>query len=374
MQTIRAIAFQNPWAVAIAVAICISALATQQAEAQGPDETKIILLQSKPRANAIVKSAGQSDNPRARLAGLEAAEHAPDLALDLARTGLSDENPAVRFAALVTIGKLKLTDLSDAAMDLIRDENESVRAAALFAAKRCGKDVDLSPLGGMLANGSAGARANAAMLIGQLGDPQAIDMLRDMAAAPMTRVSPAERTWVRLQYAEAMIRLDPDDAKVLGAIRASVFSNLDDVRILSIQILGEVGDQTVLGGLAHIIKRDNPIQVKVAAAQSLVRMGDDQAATFLIKASAYDEAQLSKELKDYLKNNEVAGPEVQVIRELIADDTARARAAAEVRAQAAVGLGYVDSKAAAKRLSALLEDPDPIARIAAASAILRASR
>ena len=372
MATIRAAISRYGWVMALA--FCLAATVTNKADAQGADETKILLLQSKPKAYAVVEAAGKSENPRARLAALEAAQHAPDLAFDLARNGLSDENPAVRFAALVTIGKLELKDLSDAAMDLMRDDNESVRAAALFAAKRCGKDVNLSPLAGMLANGSAGARANAAMLIGQLGDTQAVDMLRDMAAAPMTRVSPAERTWVRLQYAEAMIRLDPDDAEVLGTIRASVYSNLDDVRILAIQILGEVGDESVQGGLSHIIKRDNPIQVKIAAAQSLVRMGDKQPGTVLIKAAGYDERQLRKDLKDYLDNADAAGPEARAIRDLLADHKARARAAAEVRAQAAVGLGFVDSKAAAQRLADLLNDSDPIVRIASASAILRASR
>lgn len=358
----------------LALALCLCTIAPGAARAQGPDETRILLLQAKPKAQAIIKAAGQSDDPRVRLAAIEGAQHAPDVAFDLARDGLTDENPAVRFASLVMIGKLKLSDLSDAAEDLTRDKNESVRAAALFAVSRCGKDVNLSPLAGMLANGSSGARANAAMLIGQLGEPQAVDMLRDMADKPMPRVSSAERTWVRLQYAEAMIRLAPDDAEVLGAIRAAVYSNLDDVRVLAIQILGEVGDRSVQGGLAHIIKRDNPIQVKIAAAQSLVRMGDTRAADVLIKASNYDDKMLRKDLQGFLKQTGGQGPEAGVIRDLLADEESRARAAAEVRAQAAIGLGYVDSKAAAQRLIALLNDSDLIVKVAAASAILRASR
>lgn len=358
----------------LASALCLCTLAPHHVHAQAPDETRILLLQAKPKAQAIIKASGKSENPRARLGALEAAQHAPDIAYELARDGLADENPAVRFAALVTIGKLELKDLSAAAIDLTRDENKSVRAAALFAAKRCGKEVDLSPLGGMLANGSAGDRANAAMLIGQLGDPQAIDMLRDMAAKPMPRVSPAKRSSVRLQFAEAMIRLDPDDDEVLGAIRAAVYSSLADVRVLAIQILGEVGDRTVQGGLAHIINRDNPIQVKIAAAQSLVRMGDKRAGDVLLKASAYDDRLLQNDLQDFLKKTDAAGPEAQAIRDLLTNDQRRARMAAEVRAQAAIGLGYVDSQAAAKRLAALLDDPDPIAQVAAASAILRASR
>lgn len=358
--------------VALAMGACV--FTPSSAFAQDSNEAKILLLQSKPKAYAIVRAAGQSENPRERLAALEAVQFAPDVAFELVRKGLGDENPAVRFAALVTVGKLQLDALGDAAVDLMRDENESVRAAALFAAKRCGKEVDLSPLGGMLANGSSSARANAAMLIGQLGDPQAVDMLRDMAANPMPRVSSAQRTWVRLQFAEAMIRLAPDDAEVLGSIRAAVYSNLDDVRVLAIQILGEVGDRSVQGGLAHIIKRDNPIQVKIAAAQSLVRMGDRRAAQVLMDATQYDERQLRKDLTEYVNKNPTQGPEAQAIRDLLADEKSRQRAAAEVRAQAAVALGYVASEPAAKRLADLLEDADPIVRVAAASAILRALR
>lgn len=371
MATIRAAG--RLW-VGVLMAATVCAFAPMQAAAQAPDEAKIILIQTKPKAKSIVESAGTSKDPRVRMAALEAAEHAPEAAFDLARSGLGDENPAVRFAALVTIGKLELTDLAAAAMDLTRDENESVRAAALFAAKRCGKDVDLSPLGGMLANGSSGARANAAMLIGQLGDVQALDMLREMAAQPMTRVSPAKRSIVRLQYAEAMIRLNPNDDEVLGAIRASVYSNLDDVRVLAIQILGEVGDRSVMGGLAHIIKRDNPIQVKLAAAQSLVQMGDQQKGTVLIDGSRYSEDQLRDDLRDFMQKSGVSGPEAEEIRDILSNDQRRAQLAAEVRAQAAIGLGYVDSKAAAQRLSDLLDDPAQIVRVAAASAILRASR
>jgi len=373
METIRCAAGRGWKTVALVLGL-MAALMSQDANAQGPDEARIALLQVKPKAYATIEEAGRSDSARIRLAALEATEHAPDAAFEMARNGLGDENAAVRFGALVTVGKLKITDLLDAANDLMRDENESVRAAAIYAAMRCGKNVDLSPLGGMLASGRTSSRANAAMLIGQLGDKQAIEMLREMAALPMPRVAPSERTWVRLQFAEAMIRLDPDDAEVLGTIRAAVYSNLDDVRVLSIQILGEIGDRSVQGGLAHITKRDNPIQVKVAAAQSLLRLGDDQGLPTLIKTTQYGERELRKDLEGYLRKNQVAGPEAQAIRELLDDPKERTRAAAEVRAQAAMALGFADSKAAAERLAKLLDDPSEVVRVAAATALLRASR
>lgn len=338
------------------------------------EDARFILLQAKPRAYAIVEAGGRHEQARVRLAALEAAQYAPDAARDLARMGLGDENPAVRFAALVTIGKAQLRGLAEAASDLQQDENESVRAAAIFALKRCGREVDLSPLASMLTSGDAGARANAAMLIGQLGDVQAIGMLRESAGSPMPRVAPAERTWVRLQFAEAMIRLDPNDPEVLGTIRAGMYSNLDDVRVLSMQILGEIQDNSVHGGLAHIATRDNPIQIKIAAAQALARIGDRQGQPILLDGSAYTEQELEEELERYARRTGGSGAEAKVIRELLNDKALRERAAAEVRAQAAVALGWIETKKSARRLDKLLDDGDPIVQVAAASAVLRATR
>lgn len=367
-------------ACGLTLGFAIPATATATANVQAAETTsavndvRIALLQAKPRAYAIVEASGRSDQSRVRLAAIEAAMYAPDAAVDLVRAGLTDENPAVRFASLVTIGRLELKSLAPAALDLLQDENASVRAAALFAGKRCGQEVDLSPLGAMLASANGSTRANAAMLIGHLGDTQAVPMLREMANLPMPRALPAERTWVRLQFAEAMIRLDPNDDAVLGSIRASMFSNLNDVRVLAIQILGEVSDQSVLGGLSHIAKRDNPIQVKIAAAQSMLKMGDAQGLGLLLKATRYDAKTMRRDLTGFLRKAERGGDEARAITAILRDPAEQARMAAEVRAQAARALGDADSQAAADRLSQLLDDPSPIVQVASAAAVLRATR
>ena len=369
-------------ACAVGVAVLAGLPAQAQAQDRDPlldpinkvDESRFLLLQAKPRAYAIVEAAGRSDSARVRLAALEAAEHAPDAALGLVRSGLTDENPAVRFAALVTIGKLQLNDLSQAAIDLMRDDNPSVRAAAIFAAKRCGRDINLTPLAQMLASGDGSVRANAAMLIGQLGDREAIVMLREMATQPMPRAVPAERTWVRLQFAEAMIRLDPDDEEVLGSIRAAMYSNLEDVRVLAIQILGEVSDQSVLGGLSHIVKSKNPIQVRIAAAQSMLKMGDAQALPALLKATRYDEKTLKRDLSSFLRKADKGGEEARAIGAILKDPAEQQRLAGEVRAQAARALGWAKNASSVSRLTELMDDPAPIVQVAAAAAVLRASR
>lgn len=359
----------------VAAGVAVPAQAQPDVAPAPANDLRIQLLQAKPRAYAVIEATAGHKNPRVRLAGLEAAQHAPDAADDLALRGLTDDNPAVRFAALVTVGKLKINRLADAAVDLMGDEDESVRAAAMFAAKRCGRNIDLSPLGRMLASDNPGSRANAAMLIGQLGDRQAMDMLREMVGAPMPRVSPAERAWVRLQFAEAMIRLDPNDAEVLASVRAAMFTNLEDVRVLSIQILADAGDQTIRDAVANFIKKDNPIQVKIASAEALVRMGNNRPVGLLMDAAAYDSDTVRKDLEGFLRTPGVAGsPEGRAVRDLLDDPKALSRAAAEVRAQAAVALGWVESTDAVNRLVELMDDSDPIVSVAAASAVLRASR
>jgi len=387
MQRIRPNNHKRPMrgtACALTLGVMLTVLSTLgvglPASAQASDgaapsnEARILLLQAKPKAYGIIEAAGRSDRARDRLAALEAAQHAPDAAVDLARDGLTDENPAVRFAALVTIGKLKLNDLALAAVDLMKDDNPSVRAAAIFAAKRCGRDVNLTPLAQLLASGDASARANAAMLVGQLGDPQALGMLREMADAPMPRVLPAQRTWVRLQFAEAMIRLDPENDKVLGSIRAGMYSTLDEVRVLAIQILGEAGDKSILGGLAHIAQQNNPIHVKIAAAQSMLQMGDTQGVPILMKATRYDVEALRTELTRFLRNMDQNSEEARSVRALLDSPDQQARVAGEVRAQAARALGWSRSEASARRLTELLADPQPIVRVAASAAVLRAAQ
>lgn len=346
----------------------------QGTDTPASNEARIMLLQAKPRAYSVVEAGGRSDQPRVRLASIEAAEFATDAAEDLARNGLTDENPAVRFGALVIVGKLKLTNLAQAAMDLTQDENASVRAAAIFAAKRCGKQVDLTQLAQLMANGSVSVRANAAMLVGQLGDPGALPMLREMAAMPMPRALPAQRTWVRLQFAEAMVRLNPDDAEVLGTIRAGMYSTLDEVRVLAIQILGETGNKTTLGAMAHIVSQENPIHVRIAAAQALLQMGDDQGLPTLLKATRYDTEALQKDLRSFLRRADDKSNQALAIEELLDDPEQQVIVASEVRAQAARALGWSNSKASAERLAALMDDPQPIVRVAAAAAVLRAAR
>lgn len=355
-------------------ALCLSfamglGLAALPAQAQPGTVTQ----PTRARAAEVILDASRSENPRLRLAALEAASAAPHQALPLAQLALADENPAVRFGALVTIGKLQLEGLGQAAIDLVEDPDPSVRAAALFAAQRCGRQVDLSPLAQMLGSDRPALRGNAAMLLGLLGDPGAKPMLQEMASAPMRRVSPDQREWVRLQFAEAMVRLDPTDDEIMDAVRASVYSSYEDIRVLGIQIVGDAQDRAMQDWLGQLLRVSEPVQVRIAAAKALAQMGQTTGKKVLMQTSAYSGDDVRRDVQAFLNDNRGGqGEAFQAMQQLLNDPVTQAQVAGEIRAQAAFGLGELGDAETVGRLEAMLADPEPIARLAAAGALLRA--
>ncbi|MEM9414093.1 MAG: hypothetical protein AAGA29_01280 [Planctomycetota bacterium] len=343
-------------------------------QAESPRDA--VLAEAREQALQVVHDASRSDDPRERAAAIEAIQPVPDRAQTMVLLALEDDNPGVRFAALVTIGQLEIEGLGPAALDLANDENLSVRGAAVFAAHRCGQDVgeQLSLLPRMLGSQQPSIRGNAVMLLGLLGDESAVPMIQEMAALPMPRVDPAERIWLQLQFAEALLRLDPDNEEMLGVLRSSVFSTIDDVRVLAIRVVGEVGDRSMIGALESLVGDDSdPIQIRIAGGRALAQLGSANGRAILMAGASYSSADVLQDARDYLRsqrNNN--GREAELMRQLVEDTTLQAAIAADVRAQSAFGLGEMDDLASARQLAAMLDDPHPIVRLAAAAAVLDA--
>ncbi len=120
--------------VLVGVLACVST--AWGAETPTVDE---LMREAEPRALQVILDATNSEEAELRANAVEAAQAMPGRALPIAQIALEDPNAAVRFTALVTIGKLGLEPLGDASLRMTRDSQPFVRAAALYAAKRCGK-------------------------------------------------------------------------------------------------------------------------------------------------------------------------------------------------------------------------------------------
>ena len=295
------------------------------------------------QAIALLLHAAQSPHPEVRANAVEGLALTPARLKPILPAVLSDDNLGVRAVGAMAVGKARLTGSLAHVRPLVYDREPIVKAAAVFALRRCGDtgpDADPTPIGALLWDDSPSTRAHGAYLLGELRDPSALPMLNDSLRLRLARAPQAELRTLELQIAEARVKLGDESA--LHPIRAALYpSRPDDLEAtaLAAQIIGEVNDRRSIDQLVYLTARLDetgrlmPPEVRLAAAASLAKLGLPRGA-FLAEEFLSD-----------------PGP--------------------GIRAQAALLLGAIGHEDGLKHLRGLLEDPDPRVRVAAAAAILR---
>ena len=203
----------------------------------------------------LLQGFARSDNALMRANAIEGMSPAPARCETLVRAGLADDNLGVRYAAALTVGRLKLKNSAPMVRPLLSDADPSVRAAAVFAMVRTGNNVEQTELSSLLMNGDARARSNAAFILGELGNKSAVPMLRDAARQPMPPDSPIAVRLFRLQLAEALVKLG--DKTASDTIEAALYpSSREDFEaaVLAAQIIGEVKIEKAAGQLVNLIE------------------------------------------------------------------------------------------------------------------------
>lgn len=295
-------------------------------------------------ARALLRQAIESPLPQLRAHAVEAATGEgrtgdPALATEFLQRGLVDANRGVRFVSAMKVGLLATCGESMLVEPLLRDESESVQAAAIFALMRCGRQVDPSPLARMLASDDPEVRGNAALVLGELGNPTALPMLRQAAGRGMLTVNPARVRIVELQIAEAQVKLG--DLTAADPIRAALFAppQQSEFAALACQIVGRVGDHAATAALERLIDATGddgrPPEVRLAAASALAQL------------------------------RPVREQDAAMAEEMLFSDIP------PVRAQAAITLARMGRTPAIPAVQRLLSDGDPVVQVAAAGAILR---
>ena len=102
------------------------------------------------RALDMLTSMVQDKDPQLRANAIEAMSVTPVRLESLLGPALRDENPGVRSTAAQMIGKAQLRNSVAAVRPLLNDSSPFPRASAIYALKRCGENVDLTPLGQLL--------------------------------------------------------------------------------------------------------------------------------------------------------------------------------------------------------------------------------
>lgn len=319
----------------LGLAACASA-APRSAAAATEAASGADLSAHRAAAVKVVLDAARSERAELRAQAIEAIQYAPDRALPMVQLALGDEHPAVRFSALYVMGKLKLDSLATAVRPLYqRDQPAYVRAGVVYAATRCGfaKPELIGQMGEFLFDDDPSVRANAALLLGEMGNDTAITMLRQASLMPKgDKHAPIYWALLRVQTAEALAKLG--DPRGLDAVRSAAYSGFDEVRILAVQTAGRLKDESFWGNLNNFLI-ENPVEFRLAAAEALARLGHERGLGVMLKSASHKL------------------------------DT--------VRAQAAFALGQSHRPEARAALVKLLNDPSASVRLAAAAAVLEAT-
>jgi len=283
----------------------------------------------------LLRQASEAQWPLLRAHAVEAMLEAPDEARSIVIKLLRDENRGVRFAAAIAAGRLSMNDALPLLRPMLSDESHSVRAAAIYAMHRCGQNVDQSILASMLLSTDPELRANAALVLGELGNPSAIPMLRESMSTPIPRLSAARRRIIELQVAEALVRLGEE--KQIELIRAALFSPPEFAELipLACQISGRLHDEAYLDALGEVAMSGNkPPEARLSAVAALAQLRPGLAPVSIAM--------------QYVGATQV-----------------------EVRAQSAHTLGWFPDAAVHDVLGRMMQDSEPLVQVAAAGAIVR---
>lgn len=317
------------------------AAASRSAQAAAPASTDASSAEPAVDPAAILRTASTNSWAALRAHAVEASIRSPKLLLELAPAALHDENRGVRFVACMAIAEsglqgATLNGLVPQITPLLEDSSSSVRAAAMLALHRSGQKVNFTPLAAMLQDNDPEIRANAYLVLGELGNESAIPLIRQSLGRGMKLVNPLRVRLVDLAAAEALVKLGEEFE--VEPIRAALFAPPEqaELTVVACDSVRRLRDEVARPMLERVVSASGNSmrspEIRLAASRALARLGAGSAP-------------------------------LVVAREYIAHPDAR------VRAQAAALLGDIGSPEALAILSGMLGDGNPSVRVAAAGGL-----
>jgi HEAT repeat protein len=243
------------------------------------------------------------------------------MAVKVLREGLDDRSSAVKFTACMVIGNRRLHGFQTKLRQLYADSGPRVQSGVIYALARLGHQRHVEQLAVLLHSKDPTTRANAAMVLGRLGDPTAIGLLRTDSDDPIHAV--------RLAVTSALARLGYHRA--ISSIIALSYSRyaIDHLAALntSRSLETPLAANVLLNGL-----RDPLPAGQLIAARGLGQRGSEQG---------------EKIARHYIHSSN-----------------------ADYRVLAALALGWIPDGNNAPRLVHMLHDSSEKVRIAAAAGLL----
>jgi len=191
----------------------------------------------------------------------------PDLSLDGALRDLGSSSLAARLEAIEALGQQSTHagQISPVLRPLLDDDDPDVRYAAALALGRLTDTESVTRLIGILAGDPEPMpRQAAAVALGDIGDLRALE--------PLTRALHDSLAEVRLQAVSALPLLD--SPAVADPLRQALQDEDQEVRATAAAGLGDIRDDASRDRLVRVTRDDPDPRVQFEAAMALARMGD----------------------------------------------------------------------------------------------------
>ena len=179
---------------------------------------------------------------------------------------LSDQSIAVRFATAVAVGDTAYSPAAGAVKRLLDEPNENTKMAAAYALTKLGRTEYGNFIRSLLKSKDQTVRANAALLLGKMGDKS------DIALLYQTLQDPYSFDKVKIQTIESIARLG-DKNIYRGKLWALLISKQADDRVMGIRAMGALGTTEAKNAIATMLD-DDVLEVRLCAAEELGRLGD----------------------------------------------------------------------------------------------------
>lgn len=276
----------------------------------------------KGQARQEISKAARSKDPLVRAHAMESIRQVGGRdGVEEVLWALGDQEPVVRYAAALAAGEMRLTEAHRTLLKLSNDQDKTVQVAVRFALHRLRDKRQSHDLEKFAKDPDVSVRGDTAMVLGMLQEPSAIHILRDMQFD--------RDASVRVQVAEAMWRLGDTEGR--EQLVAATFSHYVDDQAVAFLALAEPRDPQVLPHIRPgLISPYN--QIALIAARAAGMLGSDAGYTLAAEGTKSSDPQQ--------------------------------------RTLAAFALGAIGRTDSQEILGKMLADPDPDARLAAATAVL----
>lgn len=293
----------------------------------------------------------QTSDPFSRCNAIEALGETLGMqAGEIYLNGLPDQSPAVRFASAMAVGDTKYAPAKGRLMKMVEDKqvepDRRVMPAVIYALYRMGDTTYTGDLYTLLFDTEKEVRANAALVMGKIGEPSAIGPLK-------TRLSDEQDPSVRLQVIESLALLG-DAPSALSLEAYTKKTRFLDEQLVAIPAMARVHTTTAPQVLNEILNSSQHPTVRVSAAGALGMLGvfSQNGYRYCLEAAKNPEAVLRSV---YGKVAPISPLQINMLQRL-----------------AVISLGWMNNTSAVDVLHGLLyANVDNGVKIAAAMSILR---